>query len=59
MKWEVLEAEIDQVDEPFRVTLLYTSCPGEGDVALDSLHFIDCDSGEFFFCATLSTLNQI
>lgn len=46
--WEVLEAVIGQVDEPFQVTLLYTSCLGEGrvTVALDSLEFIDCESGK-------------
>uniref|UniRef100_A0A671YU96 Tyrosine-protein kinase receptor n=1 Tax=Sparus aurata TaxID=8175 RepID=A0A671YU96_SPAAU len=46
--WEVLEAVIGQVDEPFQVTLLYTSCLGEGGatVALDSLEFIDCESGD-------------
>lgn len=39
---------IGQVDEPFQVTLLYTSCLGEdgATVALDSLELIDCESGE-------------
>uniref|UniRef100_A0A4W6FEE9 Tyrosine-protein kinase receptor n=1 Tax=Lates calcarifer TaxID=8187 RepID=A0A4W6FEE9_LATCA len=48
-KWEVLESVIGQVDEPFEVTLLYTSCLGEDGVtvALDSLELIDCESGEF------------
>lgn len=50
-KWEVLESVIGQVDEPFEVTLLYTSCLGEDGVtvALDSLELIDCESGEFVF----------
>ena len=46
---------IGQVDEPFQVTLLYTSCLGEdgATVALDSLELIDCESGEFIiFCRT-------
>lgn len=39
---------IGQVDEPFQMILLYTSCLGEdgGTVALDSLELIDCGSGE-------------
>lgn len=32
---------------PFHVTLLYTSCEREATVALDSLEFINCESGEF------------
>lgn len=46
--WEVLESVIGQVEEPFEVTLLYTSCLGEDGVtvALDSLELIDCESGE-------------
>lgn len=49
--WEVLEAVIGQVEESFRVTLQYTSCVGGGEVgvALDSLDFIDCESGESLF----------
>lgn len=48
-EWEVLETLIGQMEEPFQVTLLYTSCPGDHmtTVALDSLGLIDCDSGEF------------
>uniref|UniRef100_A0A8C9YST6 Tyrosine-protein kinase receptor n=1 Tax=Sander lucioperca TaxID=283035 RepID=A0A8C9YST6_SANLU len=48
-EWEVLETVIGQVDEPFQVILLYTSCLGEdgATVALDSLELIDCASGEF------------
>lgn len=48
-EWEVLETVIGQVDEPFQVTLLYTTCLGEdgSTVALDSLEFIDCEAGEF------------
>lgn len=37
---------IGRVDEPFQVTLHYISC-AEVHVALDSLEFIDCESGEF------------
>ncbi|MEQ2298752.1 hypothetical protein AMECASPLE_008610, partial [Ameca splendens] len=46
--WQVHKAMIGQMDEPFQVTLLYTSCVGEGgvSVALDSLDFIDCVSGD-------------
>ncbi|TMS21285.1 ALK tyrosine kinase receptor, partial [Larimichthys crocea] len=45
-EWEVLETVIGQVDEPFQVTLLYTTCLGEDGsiVALDSLEFIDCEA---------------
>ncbi|XP_034419408.1 leukocyte tyrosine kinase receptor [Cyclopterus lumpus] len=62
-EWEVLETVIGQVDEPFQVILLYTSCLSEdgGTVALDSLELIDCESehqgigldaacGESFHC---------
>ncbi|XP_067469880.1 tyrosine-protein kinase receptor [Thunnus thynnus] len=62
-EWEVLETVIGRVDEPFQVTLLYTSCVGEdgATVALDSLELIDCESehqdieldvdcGESFHC---------
>lgn len=56
-EWEVLKTVIGQVEEPFQVTLLYTSCLGEdgAKVALDSLEFIDCESGEFiiFYSALL------
>ncbi|KAI3367697.1 hypothetical protein L3Q82_026537, partial [Scortum barcoo] len=62
-EWGVLKTVIGQVDEPFQVTLLYTSCLGEdrATVALDSLQFIeleldhqltklDADCGESFHC---------
>uniref|UniRef100_A0A8D0D1K0 Tyrosine-protein kinase receptor n=1 Tax=Sander lucioperca TaxID=283035 RepID=A0A8D0D1K0_SANLU len=57
-EWEVLETVIGQVDEPFQVILLYTSCLGEdgATVALDSLELIDCvigldaACGESFHC---------
>ncbi|KAA8582162.1 hypothetical protein FQN60_008902 [Etheostoma spectabile] len=62
-EWQVLETGIGQVDEPFQVTLLYTSCLGQdgATVALDSLELIDCESehqaigldaacGESFHC---------
>ncbi|XP_076021679.1 tyrosine-protein kinase receptor [Genypterus blacodes] len=47
-EWEVLDVAIGQVDEPFQVTLLYTSCVGEGGttLALDSLELSNCDSGD-------------
>ncbi|PWA16479.1 hypothetical protein CCH79_00004382 [Gambusia affinis] len=47
-EWQVYKAVIGQMDEPIQVTLLYTSCGGEGEVtvALDSLDFIDCGSGD-------------
>lgn len=66
--WEVLEAVIGQVDEPFQVTLLYTSCLGEGGatVALDSLEFIDCESGKsiklellFMYFSSNQSLSQL
>lgn len=49
--WQVYKAVIGQMDEPFQATLLYTSCVGQGGstVALDSLNFIHCNSGKFFF----------
>lgn len=48
-EWEVLETVIGQVDEPFQVTLQYSSCLGENGatVALDSLELIDYESGKF------------
>uniref|UniRef100_A0A3B3BNF5 Tyrosine-protein kinase receptor n=1 Tax=Oryzias melastigma TaxID=30732 RepID=A0A3B3BNF5_ORYME len=43
-EWQVLEAGIGQVNEPFQVTLIYTSCvPEDRMVALDSLDFIHCE----------------
>ncbi|KAM9354854.1 tyrosine-protein kinase receptor [Pholidichthys leucotaenia] len=44
-EWEVPEAAIGQVDEPFQVTLVYTSCRKEdgATLALDSLEFVDCE----------------
>lgn len=43
----MLEAVIGQVDEPFKVTLVYASCQGkpEAAVALDSLELINCEPG--------------
>ncbi|KAM3594678.1 uncharacterized protein V6R79_012048 [Siganus canaliculatus] len=62
-EWNVVEAVIGQVDEPFQVTLLYTSCPGDEatTVSLDSLELMDCEAehqvieldgacGESFHC---------
>uniref|UniRef100_A0AAQ6IGE1 receptor protein-tyrosine kinase n=1 Tax=Anabas testudineus TaxID=64144 RepID=A0AAQ6IGE1_ANATE len=55
----LIEAVIGQVDEPFQLTLLYSSCVGEDRamVALDSLEIINCESehqgaacGESFHC---------
>ncbi|KAK1793003.1 hypothetical protein P4O66_001718 [Electrophorus voltai] len=42
--WEVLEALIGKMDEPFEVTVQYTSCSGHdvGLVAIDSLELKDC-----------------
>uniref|UniRef100_A0A8C7YVV8 Tyrosine-protein kinase receptor n=1 Tax=Oryzias sinensis TaxID=183150 RepID=A0A8C7YVV8_9TELE len=70
-EWQVLEAVIGQVNEPFQVTLLYTSCvPEDRMVALDSLDFIHCESddedkdlhpacGESFHCENSgSCINQ-
>ncbi|XP_026195478.1 leukocyte tyrosine kinase receptor isoform X3 [Anabas testudineus] len=50
-EWDVLEAVIGQVDEPFQLTLLYSSCVGEDRamVALDSLEIINCESGALPF----------
>lgn len=47
-QWEVLRTEIGQVDEPFQVILVYSSCGEENraTVALDSLEFIDCELGK-------------
>ncbi|XP_035614706.1 tyrosine-protein kinase receptor-like isoform X1 [Oncorhynchus keta] len=46
-QWEVLEAVIGEVDEPFQVTLLYSTCLGKekASLALDSLDLRDCDMG--------------
>ncbi|XP_062253178.1 tyrosine-protein kinase receptor [Platichthys flesus] len=58
-EWVVVESVIGQVDEPFEVTLLYTSSLREGGntVALDSLELIDCESdhqdavcGDYYHC---------
>ncbi|XP_030575436.1 tyrosine-protein kinase receptor isoform X2 [Archocentrus centrarchus] len=43
-EWQVLGTIIGWVDEPFQVTLLYTSCEREATVGLDSLKFINCES---------------
>ncbi|XP_051942130.1 tyrosine-protein kinase receptor isoform X1 [Hippocampus zosterae] len=46
-EWEAVETRIGPVDEPFQVTLSYTGCLQSGStVALDSLHFVDCQSDE-------------
>ncbi|KAM6973240.1 tyrosine-protein kinase receptor-like [Aplochiton taeniatus] len=47
-EWDVLEAVIGQVDEPFRVILIYSSClmKDGATLALDSLQFRDCDPGQ-------------
>ncbi|KAM9432805.1 tyrosine-protein kinase receptor-like [Salvelinus alpinus] len=46
-QWEVLEAVIGEVGEPFQVTLLYSTCLGKdrASLALDSLDLRDCDMG--------------
>ncbi|XP_060736252.1 tyrosine-protein kinase receptor [Tachysurus vachellii] len=43
--WEVLEASIGKMDEPFQVTVQYTSCSGHdfGLLAIDSLELKDCN----------------
>ncbi|XP_027028683.2 leukocyte tyrosine kinase receptor isoform X1 [Tachysurus fulvidraco] len=43
--WEVLEASIGKRDEPFQVTVQYTSCSGHdfGLLAIDSLELKDCN----------------
>ncbi|XP_036448572.1 leukocyte tyrosine kinase receptor isoform X2 [Colossoma macropomum] len=43
--WEVLEAPIGKLDEPFQVMVQYTSCSGQdvGFLAVDSLELKDCD----------------
>ncbi|KAI7804610.1 tyrosine-protein kinase receptor [Triplophysa rosa] len=43
-EWEVLEAMIGQSDEPFRVTLQYSSCSVHevGFLGIDSLELMDC-----------------
>ncbi|KAI4900399.1 hypothetical protein NFI96_017780, partial [Prochilodus magdalenae] len=47
VSWEVLEAPIGKLDEPFQVTVQYTSCSGHdvGFLAIDSLELKDCDLG--------------
>ncbi|RVE57277.1 hypothetical protein OJAV_G00214530 [Oryzias javanicus] len=46
-EWQVLKAGIGQVNEPFQVTLRYTSCvPEDRTVALDSLDFLHCESDD-------------
>uniref|UniRef100_A0A3P8UL87 receptor protein-tyrosine kinase n=1 Tax=Cynoglossus semilaevis TaxID=244447 RepID=A0A3P8UL87_CYNSE len=60
-EWEVLEISIGEVDEPFQVTLVYTSCLWKKGltVALDSLELLcifrgpdhqDGVCGEYFHC---------
>lgn len=48
--WEFLEASIGKMDEPFQVTVQYTSCSGHdlGLLAIDSLELKDCNMGECF-----------
>ncbi|KAG7328180.1 hypothetical protein KOW79_008124 [Hemibagrus wyckioides] len=43
--WEVLEASIGKIDEPFQVTVQYTSCSGHdlGLLAIDSLELKGCN----------------
>ncbi|XP_053365240.1 tyrosine-protein kinase receptor [Clarias gariepinus] len=43
--WEVLEASIGKMNEPFQVTVQYTSCSGHdlGLLAIDSLELKDCN----------------
>ncbi|XP_064188181.1 tyrosine-protein kinase receptor [Anguilla rostrata] len=44
-QWEVLEAHIGQLEEPFQVTLLYSFCGEESGVtlAIDSLQLKNCN----------------
>ncbi|XP_067223959.1 tyrosine-protein kinase receptor [Chanodichthys erythropterus] len=44
-QWEVLEAVIGPLDEPFQVTVQYSSCSSHevGFLAFDSLELKDCD----------------
>uniref|UniRef100_A0A8C2EL39 Tyrosine-protein kinase receptor n=1 Tax=Cyprinus carpio TaxID=7962 RepID=A0A8C2EL39_CYPCA len=46
-QWEVLEAVIGQLDEPFHVTVQYSSCSSHevGFLAFDSLELKDCVMG--------------
>lgn len=46
-QWEVLEAVIGQLDEPFHVTVQYSSCCSNevGFLAFDSLELKDCVLG--------------
>lgn len=52
-EWNLLETAIGRVDEPFQVTLRYTSClDGDGaTLALDSLELVDCEPGERLYPA--------
>nr|XP_055027983.1 tyrosine-protein kinase receptor [Misgurnus anguillicaudatus] len=47
-QWDVLEALIGQSDEPFRVTVQYSSCRSHevGFLAIDSLELLDCVIGD-------------
>ncbi|XP_016400064.1 ALK tyrosine kinase receptor-like [Sinocyclocheilus rhinocerous] len=47
-QWEVLEAVIGQLDEPFQVTVQYSSCSSHevGFLAFDSLELKDCVMGD-------------
>ena len=49
-----MDTAIGQVDEPFQVTLLYSSCLDSeaATLALDSLKFIDCETGTFRTCGS-------
>ncbi|KAI2654442.1 ALK tyrosine kinase receptor [Labeo rohita] len=50
-QWEVLEAVIGQLDEPFQVTVQYSSCSSHevGFLAFDSLELKDCVMGDDYF----------
>ncbi|XP_026109593.1 ALK tyrosine kinase receptor-like, partial [Carassius auratus] len=47
-QWEVLEAVIGRLDEPFHVTVQYSSCSSHevGFLAFDSLELKDCAMGD-------------
>ena len=52
-----MDTAIGQVDEPFQVTLLYSSCldSEEATLALDSLMFVDCEAGTSLCLVFFST----
>lgn len=60
-QWEVLEAVIGQLDEPFHVTVQYSSCSSHevGFLAFDSLELKNCVMGNSLLIILKSVLKLL